>query len=233
VGTSVDKMRRMELVEWLRACGDITYPRVAAAFETVPREAFVAPELRDFAYNNAPLPIGFGQTISQPTMVAIMTELLRVEPGDRILEVGTGSGYQAAILAELGARVITLERVFALAHRAASTLRELGYDQVLVLCADGSGGWQPAAPYDGILVTAAAPIVPPQLKAQLADGGRLIIPVGGRYHQTLERITRRRETYRTEESIGCVFVPLVGTFGFPGEDREPIPTGGPARSKEW
>lgn len=231
--TSVDKMRRMELVEWLRACGDITDPRVAAAFETVPRQAFVAPELRDFAYNNTPLPIGFGQTISQPTMVAIMTELLQVEPGDRVLEIGTGSGYQAAVLAELGAWVITLERVFALARRAAATLRGLGYDQVVVLCADGSGGWHPAAPYDGILVTAAAPIVPAQLKAQLADGGRLIIPVGRRYHQTLEQITRRGETYRIEESIGCVFVPLVGTFGFPGDHREPVPTGGPPRSQEW
>jgi protein-L-isoaspartate(D-aspartate) O-methyltransferase len=211
----------------LREYGDIRDPRVAAAFEAVPRQAFVGPELRHHAYDNSPLPIGCGQTISQPTMVAIMTEALQVKPGDRILEIGTGSGYQAAILAELGAWVLSLERIAYLACRASATLKSLGYDQVLVICADGSGGWPPAAPYDGILVTAAAPSVPLQLKEQLADGGRLVIPVGGLHHQRLERIIRRGDEFETEESIGCVFVPLVGDHGFPENYREPVPMEGP------
>jgi protein-L-isoaspartate(D-aspartate) O-methyltransferase len=157
-------------------------------------------------------------------MVAIMTEHLAVKPGDRVLEIGTGSGYQAAILAQLGAWVLSLEFVVPLALSAGSVLRELGYTRVMVLCADGSGGWPPAAPYDGIVVTAAAPVVPAQLKAQLAEGGRLVIPVGGLYSQTLTVVTRRGDEYEADESIGCVFVPLVGTFGFPKGWRELVPT---------
>ncbi len=220
VDTPLDKKRRIELVEQLRSLGDISGPRVAAAFETVPRHAFVKPEYHDLAYANHPLPIGFNQTISQPTMVAIMTECLQVKQGDRVLEIGTGSGYQAAILAELGAWVLTLECLEPLACRAGSTLRGLGYDQVTVVCADGSGGWPPAAPYDGILVTAAAPVVPHKIQAQLADGGRLVIPVGGLYNQILNTITRRGGEYEVQEGIRCVFVPLVGTFGFPPSWKE-------------
>lgn len=222
--TALDKRKRRELVQQLQRLGDITSEQVASAFMAVQRHAFVPPEYRHLAYENFPLPIGYGQTISQPTMVAIMTERLGVEPGERVLEIGTGSGYQAAILAELGARVLTIERVAPLACRAGAVLRELGYDEVLVVCADGSGGWPPAAPYDAIIVTAAAPVVPEQLKAQLADGGRLAIPVGGLYSQTLNVVTRRGEGFEVEESIGCVFVPLVGTFGFPRGWRKLAPT---------
>jgi protein-L-isoaspartate(D-aspartate) O-methyltransferase len=214
VDTPPEKERRLELVELLRLLGDISTPRVAAAFEAVPRQAFVQPEYRHLSYDNYPLPIGYGQTISQPTMVAIMTECLQAGPGDVVLEIGTGSGYQAAILAELGTWVLSLEYIAPLACTAGSILRSLGYDQVAVVCADGSGGWPPAAPYDGILVTAAAPEVPPQLKAQLADGGRLVIPVGGLYNQTLTTITRRGDEFEVQEGIGCVFVPLVGAFGW-------------------
>ncbi len=220
--TPLDRRRRNELVALLLRVGDITTERVAAAFKAVPRHAFVQPEHRHLAYENFPLPIGYGQTISQPTMVAIMTEWLRVAADERVLEIGTGSGYQAAILAELGAWVVTLECVAPLACRAGATLRELGYGGAKVLCADGSGGWPPAAPYDGIIVTAAAPVVPSQLKAQLAEGGRLVIPVGGLYSQTLTTVTRRGESFEVEESIGCVFVPLVGTFGFPTDWRQAV-----------
>jgi protein-L-isoaspartate(D-aspartate) O-methyltransferase len=224
VETPLERRKRSELVELLGRFGDITAPRVAAAFETVARQSFIPPEYRHLAYENFPLPIGYGQTISQPTMVAIMTEHLAVKPGDRVLEIGTGSGYQAAILAQLGAWVLSLEFVVPLALSAGSVLRELGYTRVMVLCADGSGGWPPAAPYDGIVVTAAAPVVPAQLKAQLAEGGRLVIPVGGLYSQTLTVVTRRGDEYEADESIGCVFVPLVGTFGFPKGWRELVPT---------
>lgn len=152
-------------------------PRVLAALETVPRHAFVPGPQRLFAYDNRPLPIGHDQTISQPFIVALMSDLAAVEPGARVLEIGTGCGYQTAILAELGTEVISIERIAELAESAAERLKDLGYDTVKVICGDGTQGWPEGAPYDAIVVTAAAQGIPEALTEQLAPGGRLVIPV--------------------------------------------------------
>lgn len=196
---------------------DIRDPRVLAAMGAVPREAFVEQRLGDQAYEDHPLPIGAGQTISQPYIVARMTELLVVGPGDRVLDVGTGSGYQAAVLAELGCRVTSIEREPALAHEAAQRLTELGYgDRVTVVIGDGTLGRPDGAPWDGILVGAAAPAIPEPLRLQLGEGRRLVIPVGSRGLQQLLVIQRHGSEW-TERSDGpCVFVPLLGEAGWPG-----------------
>src|SRR5690349_20737373 len=162
---------------------DITNPRVLAAMGAVPRDAFVDDAVRIHAYEDRPLPIGAGQTISQPYIVARMTELLAVAPGDRVLDVGTGSGYQAAILAELGCHVTSIEREPDLAAQAGARLQGLGYDTVTVIVGDGTLGHPQGAPWDGILVAAAAPAIPEPLRTQLGDGRRLVIPVGGRQDQ--------------------------------------------------
>ncbi len=190
--------------------------RVLAAMRTVPRERFLDPDLARRAYTDEAVPIPSGQSISQPYMVARMTELLAPQPGDRILELGTGSGYQAAILAELGARVTTLERHEELARAARERLAALGYgDRIDVRLAEGSLGDPIGAPYDGIIVTAAAPSIPTELLDQLADGGRLVIPVGPRDLQTLTRVIRHGNDWRETPHGQCVFVPLVGPGGFP------------------
>ncbi len=196
---------------------DITDARVLAAMAAVPREAFVRASDRDHAYEDHPLSIGAGQTISQPYIVARMTELLAVGPGDRVLDVGTGSGYQAAVLAELGCRVTSIEREPALAAEAAERLARLGYaDRVTVTAGDGSLGLPDGAPWDGILVAAAAPSVPESLRTQLAEGRRLVIPVGARREQLL-LIVERHGSEWTERSDGaCVFVPLIGAEGWSG-----------------
>jgi protein-L-isoaspartate(D-aspartate) O-methyltransferase len=168
----------------------LTDERVLAAMEKVPRHLFVPQSQRHAAYNDGPLPIGTGQTISQPYMVARMTELLRLTPTDRVLEIGTGSGYQAAILAELAGEVWTLERHAELAGRAAELLSQLGYENVHVITSDGSLGYPEAAPYNAIVVTAAAPSVPDALKDQLAVGGRMVIPVTSGYNEDLRLIER-------------------------------------------
>src|SRR5262245_61724035 len=189
--------------------------RVLEAMGSVPREAFVPGMPDRAAYDDRALPIERGQTISQPYIVARMTELLGVEPGDRVLEVGTGSGYQAAVLARLGARVVSIERHETLARAAAETLRALGIDGVAVRVGDGSRGDPDGAPWDGIVVTAAAPDVPAELREQLAIGGRLVIPVGGRWEQDLVVVERRSDTEWKEQSDGpVVFVPLVGEGGW-------------------
>lgn len=191
-------------------------PRVLAALRAVPRHVFVPPEKRAWAYADGPLPIGHGQTISQPYIVARMTELLGLQGDEKVLEVGTGSGYQAAILGHLAREVHTLERVPELATQAAERLARLGLDHVQVHVADGSLGWPPAAPYDAILVAAAAPEVPRALLAQLAPGGRLVLPVGDRYQQVLERWTRTGpDRYHREVFEPVAFVPLIGDQGWP------------------
>jgi len=199
---------RAELVKYLSA--EIKDKRVLAAMARVPRELFVPPEERRSAYEDRPLPIGFEQTISQPLIIAIMTEALELTGNEKVLEVGTGSGYQAAILAELSRLVITTERIPALAERAKKVLDSLGYKNIEVHIAEETLGWQKEAPYDAIMVTAGAPRVPADLLAQLAIGGRLVIPVGSHYVQELCKVTRGRKKNVVQNLGGCRFVPLIG-----------------------
>jgi protein-L-isoaspartate(D-aspartate) O-methyltransferase len=209
-----DAARKAMVGEQLRRRG-ITDERVLGAMASLPRDAFVPDEARWEAYADEALPIGAGQTISQPYMVALMTELLDVQPGDRILEIGTGSGYQAAVLAWLGAQVTTIERLAALIPKARARLAQLGLgDRVEIRLADGSLGDAAGAPWDGIIVTAAAPAIPDALREQLADGGRLVIPVGPRDRQILTVVTRHGEEWTERPAGACVFVPLIGEGGF-------------------
>jgi protein-L-isoaspartate(D-aspartate) O-methyltransferase len=193
-------------------------PRLLEAFRRVPRHRFVPLEYQAEAYEDHPLPIGSGQTISQPYIVALMTDLLRLEGYETVLDIGTGSGYQAAILAELSARVYSIERHPDLAERARRSLAALDVQNVTVLCQDGSGGLPDFAPYQGILVAAAAPSVPQPLLDQLATGGRLVIPVGGRSGQDLEVWERSASglDYRTVAAVA--FVPLRGSLGWSEAD---------------
>ena len=190
--------------------------RVLAAMAAIPRERFMQTGFEQLAYADEAVPIPSGQTISQPYMVARMTELLAVRPGDKVLELGTGSGYQAAVLATLGAHVTTLERHADLAETARRRLHDLGVgERVEVQVTDGSLGHASGAPYDGIIVTAAAPAVPTELRDQLADGGRLVIPVGARDRQVLTLVVRRGNDWHESPHGACVFVPLIGEGGFP------------------
>lgn len=189
---------------------EIKDQRVLDVMSRIPRELFVPPESRHLAYFDSPLPIGYNQTISQPFIVALMTVALELTGKEKVLEVGTGSGYQAAILAELAQRVITTERVPVLAESADKLLFELGYKNVEVHVAASELGWRPDAPYDAIIVTAAAPQVPPELLNQLTVGGRLVIPVGSRYLQDLYKITRRPKKNVVQNLGGCRFVSLIG-----------------------
>lgn len=189
---------------------EIRDQRVIEAMMRVPREAFVPSDAIHLAYQDIPLPIGEGQTISQPYIVAMMTEALQLSDTETVLEVGSGSGYQSAILAELAARVVSVERVAALAERARRTLDRLGYRNVAIHPAGPKLGWPDDAPYDGIIVTAAAPRVPQSLLDQLRDGGRLVIPVGSRYDQDLLVITKQGDKTATVNLGGCRFVPLIG-----------------------
>lgn len=188
--------------------------RVLQAMRDVPRHRFVSQELQDQAYTDRPLPIGFGQTISQPLMVAIMLALLDLRGGEKVLEVGTGSGYQAAVLACLASKVYSIELQVGLVEKAAQTLSELGYANVDCRIGDGSLGLEEAAPFDGIIVSAGAPLVPEPLKEQLADAGRLVIPVGAQGDQRLELWQRSGDEYSHRIITGVAFVPLRGVYGW-------------------
>ena len=188
---------------------------VLSAFRKIPRHCFVSKEVgRENAYSDHPLSIGKGQTISQPYMVALMTELLQLKGEEKVLEVGAGSGYQAAILAELAKEVYTVERIVSLAERAEQTLSELGYNNVKVGIKDGTLGWEEFSPYDGIVVTAGAPSIPPVLIEQLSPEGRLVIPIGGTFSQTLTLVVKEQGKVVSSDICSCVFVPLIGKQGW-------------------
>jgi protein-L-isoaspartate(D-aspartate) O-methyltransferase len=200
----------------------ISDPALLAALRHVPREAFVAEQHRDFAYDDGPLPLIEGQTISQPYVVALMIESLHLSGGDRVLEIGTGSGYAAAILSRVAAHVYSVERLEALVHFARKNLASLGYDNVDVHPGDGTLGWPEHAPYDCMIVSAGGPRVPEALKEQLVIGGRLVIPVGAEQRaQRLVRVTREREDHYSLETLSHVrFVPLIGAQGWKKESRK-------------
>jgi protein-L-isoaspartate(D-aspartate) O-methyltransferase len=206
---------RADLIDYLRT--KIEDEQVLAAMSRVPRERFVPLEEKHLAYEDRPLPIGMGQTISQPYIVAMMTSLLELTGKEKVLEVGTGSGYQTAILAELAKVVITVERLPGLAEAARKTLDSLGYKNIRVRLAEPTIGWQLEAPYDAIMVTAGAPRVPDSLLSQLAIGGRMVIPVGQRYEQDLYKITRGEDKNIVENLGGCRFVSLIGEGAWDNE----------------
>ena len=208
--------RRKVLIEYLREMG-IGDERVLAAIAAVPREIFVAAAFRHQAYEDYPLEIGDGQTISQPSVVARITELAEVGSRDRVLESGAGSGYQAAVLAQLARFVFTLERLPRLAEAARARLSDLGYANVSVQVMDGSLGWRAQAPFDVIVVSAAAPSIPRALTEQLTDGGRLVIPIGELRRQQLVRVLRRGDQFAESSHGPATFVPLVGRDGFQGQ----------------
>jgi len=207
----------VELARLLRRRG-IRDGRVLDAIGRVRREEFVPAEVADRAYDNRALPIGHGQTISQPFMVATICAELELRGGERVLDVGTGSGYQAAVLAELAAEVVTIERVPELAERARETLARAGYPRVDVRVGDGTAGVPERAPFDGIAVAAAAPAVPLSLYEQLVSGGRLVVPVGNRESQWLEVVVRGEDGPERHRSVPCVFVPLIGESGFADQE---------------
>jgi protein-L-isoaspartate(D-aspartate) O-methyltransferase len=211
--------QRKKMVERQLASRDITDPLVLSAMGRVPRERFVDTDYENSAYHDGPLPIGCGQTISQPYIVALMTQALELRGGENVLEIGTGSGYAAAILAEIAGSVTTIEYVSALIQRAEERLSALGYVNVLVVHGDGTKGYPPNAPYDAIVVTAGGPEVPESLKQQLTIGGRLVIPVGASTSiQSLVKVTRHgQNNFDYEDLCGVRFVPLVGEEGWPVE----------------
>lgn len=213
-GGGFDLPRGRMVAEQLERRG-IRDQRVLHAIAKVPRHLFVEEALVGRAYGDHPLPIGEGQTISQPYMVALMSEALELAGHERVLEIGTGSGYQTAVLAELCGKVFTIERLKGLADRAMRRLDELGYYNVLARVGDGSLGWREEAPFDAVMVTAAAPDVPPALLEQLAVKGRLVVPVGDAHTQVLRKCVREETEVRWTELGGCVFVKLIGQHAWP------------------
>ena len=205
---------RERMVDEQLAARGIADARVLAAMKRVPRHLFVDEALRDRAYGDHPLPIGDGQTISQPFIVGRMTELLALAGREKVLEIGTGSGYQAAVLAELAARVCTIERIPKLAKRARELLEMLGYSNVWVRVANGTLGWPDEAPFDRILVAAGGPSVPPPLFEQLGEGGRMVMPVGDVTNQVLQLVEKVNGGMRTSEHSACMFVKLVGKYAW-------------------
>ncbi len=205
---------RERMVEDQLARRGITDERVLGAMRRVPRHRFVEEALRDRAYGDHPLPIGESQTISQPYIVAAMTQLLRLEGTEKVLEIGTGSGYQTAVLAELARRVCSIERLPALATRARRTLEALGYTNAIVKTADGTYGWSDEAPFERILVAAAAPAVPGPLFQQLVEGGRMVVPIGDQQSQVLHLVEKVDGRMQVGTDCGCVFVKLVGRYGW-------------------
>ena len=196
------------------AARGITEPEVLAAFHKVQRHLFVSEALRDQAYGDYPLPIGEQQTISQPYIVAEMTQALELNKDDRVLEIGTGSGYQAAILAEVVYRVYTIERIRSLYVQTRSLLDKLHYHNIVMRCSDGTSGWQDESPFDAIMVTAGAPDVPQKLLDQLAEGGRMVLPVGNQHSQNLIKYTKDEKGIHKTNLGGCRFVKLIGVHGW-------------------
>ena len=205
---------RKKMVEFQIRARGVSDPRLLSAMEKIPRHKFVPQNIWKNAYDDGPLPIGFGQTISQPYIVAVMTELLELTPTDRVLEIGTGSGYQAAILGTLVQEVISLERIPQVADMAESHLRECGIKNVEVIVCDGTRGYPDKAPYDAVIVTAAAPEIPETLTDQLLDGGRLVAPVGDKWFQILLKLEKKAGEIETKSCGSVRFVPLIGEFGW-------------------
>lgn len=211
-----DKQRDRMVNEQLAGRG-IDNVKVLEAFRSVPRHKFVPDGCVQESYEDHPLPIGEGQTISQPYIVALMTQALELKGDEKVLEVGTGSGYQAAILADLVKEVYTIEKEESLLRKAETVLRKEGCNNISFKCGDGTLGWKEKSPFEAIIVTAAAPHVPESLKEQLADGGRLVIPVGDLFSQMLTVIEKRGNDYLTNNLCGCMFVPLIGEEGWKGQ----------------
>jgi protein-L-isoaspartate(D-aspartate) O-methyltransferase len=205
---------RSRMVDEQLAGRGVKDARVLAVMRKIPRHEFLPEGIRGMAYNDSALPLGEGQTMSQPYMVALMTESLMLKGTERVLEIGTGSGYQAAVLAELCEKVYTVERIKTLADKARATLDRLGYKSVAIKVYDGTYGWKEMAPFDAIIVTAGSPDIPAPLVEQLKVGGRMSIPVGDRYGQQLVTVVKTAEGVTTERSIPCVFVPLIGNHGW-------------------
>jgi protein-L-isoaspartate(D-aspartate) O-methyltransferase len=206
--------QRRRLIEAIADTG-IDDLAVLRAFDLVPRHPFLPDAIRHRAYEDVPVPIGFGQTASQPSLQALYLQVLRLQPEERVLEIGTGSGYQTAVLAQLVAHVYSVERIAELSIRARATLDALRVNNVALLTGDGSVGWSRYAPFDAILVTASAPAAPQVLLDQLAPAGRLLIPIGDRDRQQLTLLRRNADGVDSEEVAACTFVPLVGRFGWP------------------
>lgn len=211
--------QRELMIQQQLASRDIVSTDVLEAMRSVPRHLFVPEGSRHMAYWDGPLSIGEGQTISQPYIVALMTQLLAPKAGEKVLEIGCGSGYQAAVLAHLAERVVTIERHASLASQADCTLKLLGYTNVRVEVGDGSLGFPPEAPYDAIIITAAAPSIPEVLKEQTTEAGRIVAPVGSLGSQVLEVLRRKGTKWQLERSIPVMFVPLIGEHGWGEEDR--------------
>lgn len=205
--------QRMAMIQQQFILRGITDKRVLEVFSRVERHKFVPELIQNLSYNDCPLSIGHEQTISQPYMVALMTQSLALHGDERVLEIGTGSGYQTAILAELAKDVYSIERVPALGANALTRLKELGYQNINLKICDGTLGWDEFAPYDAIIVTAAAEVVPPPLLEQLKPGARLVVPLGNEMNQMLTRFTHTQAGIEREEICSCVFVPLIGKHG--------------------
>ena len=203
------KKMREHMVESQIMNRGILNEKLLNIMKKVPRHVFVPGSLKPSAYDDNPIPIGYGQTISQPYMVALMTDLLELKGDEKVLEIGAGSGYQAAILSGLAKSLVTVERVKELADRTKKLLKHEGYDNVLVVHGDGTKGYEKEAPYDAVMITAATPKIPKDLFGQLADGGRLVAPVGPRYHQELIRVKKIENKLKKEYFGGCIFVPLI------------------------
>lgn len=208
------KALRKKMVDEQIIARGIKDKRLINILYKIERHRFVPQSFRDSSYGDFPLPIGEGQTISQPYMVALMTECLSLKGEEKILEIGTGSGYQTAILAELAKEVYSIERIESLAKRAENLLRELGYSNIKIKSGDGTLGWPEASPFERIIVTAASTKVPSPLIEQLKEGGIMVIPLGDRFSQVLNVIEKRKDEIITSQVCGCVFVPLIGKYGF-------------------
>jgi len=210
---------RLNMVDIQLAHRGIKDKRVLDAMSKVPRHLFVPSEIASVAYTDQPLSIGESQTISQPYIVALMSECLKLEGGEKILELGTGSGYQTAILAELGSSVYSMERISTLSIGAQRILKHLGYENIKFKVGDGTLGWHENAPYDGIMVTAGAPKVSQVLIDQLSEGGRIVIPVGNSFSQELVVVSKVNKKIKTQNICGCMFVPLIGKYGWNSEQK--------------